>query len=76
MLKTVVLRLRNGVNGNPRYRVKFNYMSSINEKAFRRVKGGFTFTTYDSVRNYLSENVERFGESELIIVSKEKDFVF
>lgn len=76
MLKTIVIKLKNGVNGNPRYRVKFNYMSSINEQAFRRVKDGFTFTTYDTVRNYLSENVERFEESELVIVQKEKDYHF
>lgn len=76
MLKTVVIRLRNTVNGAPKYRVKFNYMSSINEQAFRKVKDGFTFSTYDTVRNYLGKNVERFSESELVIVSKEKDYNF
>lgn len=75
-MKTLVLRLTNGVNGNPRYCVKFNYMTNINDKAFRKVKDGFNFSIYETVKDFLSKNVERFEESELVVVYKKKDFHF
>lgn len=75
-MKTLVLRLKNDVNGNPRYCVKFNYMTNINEKLFRKVKAGYNFTTYETLKDFLTKNVERFTESEFVIVSKEKDFKF
>lgn len=75
-MKTLVLRLKNDINGNPRFCVKFNYMTDIDPKAFRKVKDGFNFSTYESLNQYLSKNVERFEESELVIVYKKKDFNF
>lgn len=75
-MKTLVIRLKNDVNGNPRYKVKFNYMTELNKKAFRKTKVGFNFSTYERVQDYLAKNVERFNESQLIIVNKEKDFHF
>lgn len=75
-LKTLVLIRKNDINGNPRYTVKFNYMSQIDKKAFREVKSGFNFSTYETIKDYLSKHVERFNESELIVVHKEKDFHF
>lgn len=75
-MRTLVMRLQNGVNGNPRYCVKFNYMTDINDKAFRRVKEGFNFSTYETVKDFLTKNVDRFNESELVIVNSKKDFKF
>lgn len=75
-LKTLVLKLRNNINGHPRYCVKFNYMTEINKSAFREVKDGFNFSTFDSVQHFLTENVERFLESKLVIVNNKKDFRF
>lgn len=75
-LKTLVLIRKNDINGNARYTVKFNYMTEINKSAFRAVKAGFNFSTPETIRQYLSKHVERFDESELIIVRKEKDFKF
>ena len=75
-LKTLVLIRKNDVNGNARYTVKFNYMTEIDKAFFRSVKAGFNFSTPETIKQYLSQHVERFDESDLIVVKKEKDFKF